>query len=210
MKRKSNRFHCGISWRYVFFVLGSTILIGNTIVMGCVLPEINIKLQNASDNLADVEKQITEKAFKLRDFQNWEAKSSNTRNTLILMEGLDLQKTAQYKRVAEYLVVEQVFALWNLAAVSNVNVDAQLNTKWEQMSPDRLQDEKKQMVRENPAPFRESFARRDKFQAEKSEEIKILSNVSWITAVFQGIAMLLLAVSELLFKRHETKIERVK
>lgn len=189
-----------IKAKFILFVIGSLLLISNAVIMGFGIPNINLKLQNISDGLSDTERKITEKAFKMRDYQTWDGKAENTRNTLILLEGLNLINSDQYRGLGESLKVETSLALHNLATVADLDADLELKQTWPKMTADQLQDEKKKIGDKNPSPFKNLFTQRDKLEVEKNQTIKSLSSMNLFTAIAQGIALLLLAASELLFK----------
>ncbi len=182
------------------FVIGSLLLISNAVIMGCYIPNMNLKIQNITDNLSVIEKGITEKTFKMRDYQTWDGKAESTRNFLILLEGLNLTNSAQYQNLEKSVVVETSQALYNLAAVADLTAEIEIKGIWPKMSSEQLQDEKKQIGFKNPSPFKNLFDQRDRLQTKKDQKIKFLFNTNLFTALAQGIALLLLATSEFLSK----------
>ena len=120
--------------KYTLLILGTVIISGTTFVFAFVIPTMNFTITNFEEEIEDFNRLLELKTMNFQNFELTEMRGINLRNTLIVLESLNLQDSQEYNLLETELLSAKLFSLIYLAAGSGIKVTNDLESKRERVS----------------------------------------------------------------------------
>ena len=188
-------------WKLIYFIIGNVILIGTTWVISFYTPNRIWEIDSLDDRSTQIDNAIWEKQMLMRDYELWDSKYINIKNTMYMLETLNQAKSVQYQALIDELKSVKLIAVKKLAEAAGVKHQVELNKKWKTLDSNQLEDEKQRLLRENPSIIKALLSEKSYVEDRSSDKLTEVTFANFITAILQTIALSILTFSEILYRK---------
>jgi len=189
------------NWKLFCFIIGNIVLIGTTWVVSFYTPSLIWEIDDLDDQATLIENQMWDKQELLRDYELWDSKYLNIHNTLLLLQSLKQENTAQFKELTDDSKEAKLFSIKKLAEACDVKFLSQFIPSLNKMNIDQLEKERQHLLRDNPDIINNLRKEKQRLDDLSSDMVSQVSLTNFITAIFQTLALAILTFSEILYRR---------